>query len=524
MDEQWNQCEGQIVDGNYPLRRLLGGTADSAVFLTEISGPEPKDAAIKFIPADRPTADARLAFWRRAIHLSHPNLLTVYDAGSCRLGDQDNIYVVMEYAEENLSEILPQRALSAEEVQDLLNPVLDVLVYLSSKGLAHGHLKPSNILATQNCVKLSSDAVQTVGAEMELHRLRDIYDAPETSSGPVNAKCDVWALGIMLVEAFTQHTPPLSAGPLEDPAVPASLPPLYNEIASHALRGNPKQRWSVAQIAARVNPAPLAAAAVAGSSAAQPAVAVSPVNVPLSPEPAVPLAKMKPAPMPVRPREASSRPQTDTPLLDRLLPIALGAAVLLGLVFALPKILNFREQPRSRTAVSAVEPSTPRGSSTPQGSESLAASVEPPPAKSTPNATDEPPSERPVESALSASPAVLRTNPDALSGGKTARDVEGHSQVLDQVLPQVSPKALATIQGTVRVVVKVDVDAAGNVTDSNLETPGPSKYFAGLAEKAARQWKFSGAEQDGHGVPSAWLLRFEFSQSGVHASSEQSTH
>ena len=522
MHEQWNQCEGQIVDGNYPLRRLLGGTADSAVFLTEISGSEPKEAAIKFIPADRPTADARLAFWKRAIHLSHPNLLTVYDAGRCRLGDQDNIYVVMEYAEENLSEILPQRALSADEVQDLLNPVLDVLVYLCSKGLAHGHLKPSNILATQECVKLSCDAVQTVGAQMEIHRLRDTYDAPETLSGPVNAKCDAWALGITLVEAFTQHAPPLSADPLADPAVPASLPPLYREIASHALRRDPKQRWSVAEIAARLNPAPLAAAAAAARSAPQPAAAASPVSVPLSPEPAVPLAKMKPAAVAMQPREAASRPQTDTPLLDRLLPIALGAAVLLGLIFALPKILNFREQSASRPTASTVEPSAPGASTTSQVSESLAASMQPP-AKSTPSATEGRPSEKQVEPELAASPAVLRTNSDALSTAKTAGDDEGHSQVLDQVLPQVSPKALATIQGTVRVVVRVDVDAAGNVTDCKLETAGPSKYFAGLAEKAAQQWKFSGAEQDGHGVPSAWLLRFEFSQSGVHASPQQST-
>jgi len=520
MHEQWNECEGQIVGGNYPLRRLLGGSADSAEKLTEISGPEPKDAAIKFIPADRPTADARLAFWKRAIDLSHPNLLTVYDAGRCRLGDQDNIYVVMEYAEENLSEILPQRALSAEEVQDLLKPALDALVYLSSKGLAHGHLKPSNILATENCVKLSSDAVQAVGAQTEIHRLRDTYDAPETFSGPVNAKCDVWALGITLVEALTQHAPPLSADPLEDPAVPASLPPLYSEIANYALRRNPKQRWSVAEIAARLHLAPLAAAAAAASPAPQPAVAASPVSVPLSPEPAIPLARLKPAPVPIPPR-ASSRPQTDAPLLDRVLPIALGAAVLVGLVFALPKISNFREQSTSRSTVSTAEPSVPQAS-TSQVSESQAASM-PPPEQSTRSATDGRASEKPAEPPLSASPAVLRMNPDGSSAAKTSGDVQGHNQVLDQVLPQVSPKALATIQGTVRVVVKVGVDAAGNVTDSKLDTPGPSRYFAGLAEKAAQQWKFSGAEQDGHGVPSAWLLRFEFSQSGVHASSQQST-
>jgi hypothetical protein len=66
------------------------------------------------------------------------------------------------------------------------------------------------------------------------------------------------------------------------------------------------------------------------------------------------------------------------------------------------------------------------------------------------------------------------------------------------------------------------VDAAGNVVSSNLDSPGPSRYFAGLAEKAARQWQFSGAESDGHGIPSAWLIRFEFASTGVHATAQQS--
>lgn len=95
--------------------------------------------------------------------------------------------------------------------------------------------------------------------------------------------------------------------------------------------------------------------------------------------------------------------------------------------------------------------------------------------------------------------------------------------MLDQVLPKPAPKALDTIQGTVRVVVKVQVNASGNVSDAELDSPGPSKYFAGLAEKAARQWQFVGAESDGHGVPSAWLIRFEFSSSGVHAAAQQTT-
>ena len=65
----------------------------------------------------------------------------------------------MEYAEENLGQILPQRALTPEEIRDLLEPALDTLAFIHSKSLAHGRLKPSNIMAAGDQLKLSSDSL-----------------------------------------------------------------------------------------------------------------------------------------------------------------------------------------------------------------------------------------------------------------------------------------------------------------------------------------------------------------------------
>jgi hypothetical protein len=39
--------------------------------------------------------------------------------------------------------------------------------------------------------------------------------------------------------------------------------------------------------------------------------------------------------------------------------------------------------------------------------------------------------------------------------------------------------------------------------------------------KAARGWVFSSPEADGRDVPSDWLLHFYFTQSGVHATANQ---
>jgi len=90
-------------------------------------------------------------------------------------------------------------------------------------------------------------------------------------------------------------------------------------------------------------------------------------------------------------------------------------------------------------------------------------------------------------------------------------------------LPDVPEKARATIHGTVHVVVKVQVGPAGIVTDAELDNPGPSKYFADLALKAARQWEFSSPEADGHSLPSEWLIRFQFTQMDTKAIASQRT-
>ena len=538
MSEQWKKWEGQPVDGKFILGQCLASTEFSAVFLTELtSGAQGQKTVLKLVAAGAPAAppahaEDQLGLWKRAAHLAHPNLLTIFDAGRCRLEDLPFIYVVMEYAEENLGEILPQRALTAEEVRDVLDPALDALVYLHGKGLVHGHLKPSNILATHDRLKLSSDSLFPIGERRQLLRGRDIYDAPEVQSAPASPKEDVWSLGVTLVEALTQHPPVFSSEPSTDPVVPRELPDLFLVITKHALRRDPNHRWSVAEIAARLNPAPLAAAAAVASSLpiAAPAPSeksapnLAPLSVPLSNEPAVPLAKMPAAAVAGTPARRMPPPTNrgDLTLPNYVVPVLLGAAVFAGLIFAVPKIFNFHKEPSSTSASALSEQpaaTKPAESSQPQPA------AKPAPKAPAEIASSEPPAKvkRSTESASPApAPAVLRTDPSPAPRAKTAGEVVGRGEVLNEVLPQPPQKSLATIHGSFHVIVKVQVDAAGNVVSSSLDSPGPSRYFAGLAEKAARQWQFSGAESDGRGIPSTWLIRFEFTSAGVHATAQQS--
>jgi TonB family protein len=529
MSEQWKKWEGQTVEAKFVLRQCLASTEFSAVFLTELPDPPGQKAVLKLVAAGSPAAELQLGLWKRASHLTHPNLLTIFDSGRCRLEDVPFIYAVMEYAEENLGEILPQRTLTAEEVRDVLDPALDVLVYLHGKGLVHGHVKPSNILATHDRLKLSADSIFPIGDRRQLLRGRDVYDAPEIQSAPVSPKEDVWSLGIMLIEALTQNPPVFSSEHSADPSVPRELPDLFLVIAKHALRRDPNHRWSVAEIAARLNPAPLAAAAAVASApqfaptAQEESIAnLSPLSVPLSSEPVVPLAKMPaPAQTPVR-RDAAPAKRGNLSLFDYVIPVLLGAAVFAGLILAIPRIFNFHSQPASTSAsVTTEQPAAAKSSEAGEPQPSTAPVANP----SEKIASSGPPTKlnHPVEnSSPTPAPAVLRNNPVPAPHAKTTAAAVGRGEVLNEVLPKPPQKALSTIHGSVHVVVKAQVDAAGNVINADLESPGPSRYFAGLAEKAARQWQFSGAESDGHGIPSTWLIRFEFTSAGVHATAQQS--
>jgi TonB family protein len=525
MNGAWKEYEGQVVDGQYPLVEYLGGTDSSAVFLTKLSGTPSSKAVIKLIPA-RTSADLQLSLWRRAAKLEHPNLLRLFQMGRCRMADTDLLYVVMEYAEEDLSQILPQRALTAAETREMLEPTLTVLTYLHGQGLVHSHIKPSNVLATADQLKLSSDTLFPAGGPRKSSRRVDAYDAPEAIISQLSPASDVWSLAMTLVEALTRQAPAVQPGSPADPFVPEALPQPFLDIARHALCSDAKRRWTLAEISARLNP--VAVAAAAGQS-------VSPLAVPLSPVPALPAAKLavpksfQPVvkAQPPRPQTANAPKQTVV-FPNYVIPAAVALLIIVAII-ALPKILGYRpESSSSASTAAAPHAAAPKPVEQPTRTEAGPA-TKPAAQSATQNSSNAVAKTKPVEEPLrppaaTTSTAALRTDTfPSVNTPKTSAASPARGEVLDQILPDASEKARATITGKVRVSVRVQVDPAGNVSEAEFDSPGPSQYFADLALKAARKWEFTPPEIGGRSVASAWLIRFEFSQSGVKATPKQTT-
>ena len=455
---------GRKIDGRFPLIEWLGGTDSSGVFVTEIDGTsqieaatarapsrsEPQKAAIKLMPASAKAED-RLAGWAATSTLSHPHLVRILHFGRAEIDEAALVYVVTEFAEEMLAQILPERALTSGETREMLGPVLDALDYLHNKGYVHGHVKPTNILVVENEVKLSSDGLIARGKPSQELLSNDLYNAPEAGSGPVTPAADSWSLGVTLVEALTQQSPIWDAATDADAEVPASLPKPFDEIVRECLHADPARRCTVNDIRAMLEGKP--------RPVAQPAS-----QVPLRP---VPQAPQHPAPRPSQHMEklADKPVSAKIPLVPLIAGFVLILAILIGLAMHSHKTETAPLQTETTQQAPAAEPDSH-------------------------DATQRP-------------------------GQQPATGASTKAEVIDRVLPDVPRGASSTIEGKVSVTVRVAVDPTGAVANAELESRGPSAYFARLALESARKWKFKPAQENGRAVASTWLLHYGFRRGGT---------
>ena len=536
MSEAWKTWEGQAVDG-FPLRQYLGGSDHSAVYLTQLNSSGEQKAAIKFIPADA-SAYAQLAKWRVAGELTHPHLLQLIRVGRCELANTNFLYVVMEYAEENLAEILPQRALEPDEVRPVLESALDALTYLHAQGLAHTRIKPGNILAAGDQLKLSSDTLSEIGTAPAATPQTGIYAAPESATA-ISAAADVWSLGVTLVEALTQRTP-VVRGQMEVELPPETIPSPYLEIVRRSLQVEPSRRASLKEISALINPTatttpyrdpnlhsdihtPVAAPTTehhdrpTALPVAEAVAAVEPSKKSLASQ------QVSLLPHTLLPASPAGDATTKPPSRKSRVAIPLVAVVLVlaGILLA-PRVLNrFSQlQPQAATVEPSIAPApsslTPPKTEAPvlppaaqTKAEKRAAEKEAAREKSA--ATRETASSSEAVNPVSSRSVDAAQPRPATKPAKVAPTNAARGAVLYQVVPDISQRARDTIQGTVRVGVKVHVDDTGKVAGAELDNFS-SKFFGDQAVQVARRWTFTPPQVDGRNAPSEWLLRFEFTQ------------
>lgn len=433
--------EGRVVDGKYPLRQWLGGSDHSAVFLTEFAEDKPTQrAAIKLIQVDEGSAELQLSRLQATKKLSHPHLIRTIECGLCRVDGSPFLYLLMECADDDLSQILPERPLAPSEVSDLLPPVLDALFYLHKNGFVHGRVKPSNVLAAGDQLKLSTDQVAPVAQQDGQRRRRDVYDAPETAAGIISPSGDIWSVGVTLLAALTQSVAAAEQASPTNRDLPETIPYPFRGIVRECLQLDPNRRCPLKEIQSRMQPAAR--------------------SVPAPPEPA--------------PDHAG------TSIRRPVFVGAIAIIVVLGVVLAW---LYFRSNKSSAQ---------------------------------TDDTTKQPVSEA-VPAPTTAAPKPAEPKPTE----PAANTQTSSGEVVRQVLPEVPRSAQNTIRGTIKVVVRVQVDPFGKVTAAKLKSRGSSRYFANQALKAAERWEFSAPEAGGQPTASTWLLQFRFKRTSIQASPQR---
>lgn len=200
------------VLGDYELREEIGHGAMGVVH--RAFDRLKREVAVKIVrPGAALSAEERAHFRFEAeamAGLNHPNVVSVYAYGEAN-GEP---YFAMELLPRSLGEWLeslgPDRCLRPTRAAELVRDIALGVHHAHQRGLIHRDLKPANVLLNEAGVPKVADfglARRTDKTAMTFGGT-PLYMAPEMVKGErLTTAVDVYALGVMLFELLTGHTP-----------------------------------------------------------------------------------------------------------------------------------------------------------------------------------------------------------------------------------------------------------------------------------------------------------------------------
>ena len=207
--------------GPYELIRPLGAGGMAEVWLARrADGAFRREVALKLPMRSRLRKDLEPRFARECdilASLEHPHIARLYDAGT----DPNGVsYLAMEYVQgQPLTEWCDAQRLGIRDRLELFRQVLEAVQYAHDKRVIHRDLKPSNVLVNESHqVRLLDFGVSRLldTAEAEQTPLTSVYGraftadyaSPELLRGdPIDARSDIYALGVVLYELLTGVRP-----------------------------------------------------------------------------------------------------------------------------------------------------------------------------------------------------------------------------------------------------------------------------------------------------------------------------
>ncbi len=224
MDKNQDMLVDRVLDGRYKIINVVG-TGGMAVVYGAYDLKEHKTVAVKVLRHDSEgvkngtesaeSAERRFVTEAATMQsLSHKNIVRVFDSA---IKEEDKTkYFVMEYIEANTlkSMIANYGALESRDILLLTKQILLALIHTHSRGVLHCDIKPQNImLLPDGGIKLTDFGIARF-IDSDENRESDIavgtvyYISPEQASGkPLDARSDLYSLGVMMYEMATGRLP-----------------------------------------------------------------------------------------------------------------------------------------------------------------------------------------------------------------------------------------------------------------------------------------------------------------------------
>jgi serine/threonine protein kinase len=244
------ELDGLVVED------LIGAGGMGTVYRARSLGDGGAPLAVKFLSpslAAEPELVAR--FWREVAlleKLDHPAIVKVKAHGQ----SQNVPWFAMELVDgPTLAVRLAKGPLSIEEARAIFSRLLDALAHAHDHGVVHRDLKPANVLLASDGARLADFGIARLDLEAatrktQLTRADAIlgtfpYMSPEQRAGrPVDARSDLYSVGVMLYEALAGERPEGAFPPLHRRR--SEVPSRLDQVVLRLLQPDPKARFASA--------------------------------------------------------------------------------------------------------------------------------------------------------------------------------------------------------------------------------------------------------------------------------------
>ncbi|OYW07103.1 MAG: hypothetical protein B7X11_00555 [Acidobacteria bacterium 37-65-4] len=259
---------------HYRVLRTLGSGGMGEVYLAEDTKLH-RNVAIKVLLEDAAEDhDRRERFAREAravAALSHPNIVTIHSVEE----DAGRLFLTMEYVDGRpLTEVIPSNGLPLDKLLAIAIPLADAVAAAHERGIVHRDLKPANVMIAADgrvkvldfgLARLRADPAGQAATMTHISGEGRIlgtaaYMSPEQAEGrPVDARSDLFSLGILLFEMATGERPftgdtnmsvisaILRDAPPSISAIRPDVPRELGRIIKRALQKDPEQRYQTAK-------------------------------------------------------------------------------------------------------------------------------------------------------------------------------------------------------------------------------------------------------------------------------------